>query len=257
MTKQKTYTQKGIRGKMIIIQDLAESDRKQLSSDLFHLSKGIFGNITLEEVEHYVTYSGAERTYLMKYFNQKNDLVGFFALHMFKKQICGKHSIIFRAQTGLLHNYRRSKANMYFSLFKVIKYRLKYPFRKVYCFITTLSPSMYCVMAKHVVTIYPKYNGKISETEAKSIDELMRQYEFKKDPSGNKWISPVGLTTIASQEEIDFWKNSNDPHIQHYLKLNPDFQKGNGLITLIPFSWSNIIRSSFKVLKYILKKKIK
>ena len=222
------YQKKEIHGQLIIIQDLSTADREKLTDDLLVLCKGIFGNLTHKDVLHYITESGAEQTYLMKYLNNQDEFVGFFALHLFKKRVQNKDTLVFRAQAGLLHNYRRSKANMYFSLFKVIKYRLKYPFKPIYCFITTLSPSMYCVLAERLSIIYPKIDQKISSKKKLSINELMKQFSFDKDPNGNQWVSPVGLTSVASHDELDYWSCSDNPYIKYYLELNPDFQKGNG-----------------------------
>lgn len=116
---------------------------------------------------------------------------------------------------------------------------------------------MYAVLAKNLKEIYPKYNHRLTNQHLLLVEELRKNFEFKKSDEENPWTSNVGLVSIASGEEKRYWKESKNEHIKFYLKLNPNFQTGNGLVTLIPFSWKNIFLSSFRVTGYILKKMLK
>lgn len=245
---------KRLKNRLLVLNDLVLEEREWLSVELYKLCEEIFGNVSYDEFCHYITQSGAKKTYLMLYHNSVDELVGFFALHLFELEVDGKRELIFRGQTGLIQKYRRSKANMYFALYVILYYRIVYPFTSINCFLAIISPSMYAVLAKRLAIIEPSYKQETTTKKLLLIEKLRKVFDFEKEESESVWTSPVGWISIASEEEKNYWKSSHNPYIRYYLKLNPNFEKGVGLITLIPFSWRNIFLSSFKVLNYICKK---
>ncbi|MBD3637057.1 MAG: hypothetical protein HUJ25_06890 [Crocinitomicaceae bacterium] len=246
-----------VTSKRILLADLTPEEVKDLEQDLYRLFDRIFGNVSFETFQHYVTHSGAEKTTIMLYKNTADETVGFFAFHVFHKVIRGKKMIIFRGQLGLLEAYRRKKANMYFGLFQVLRYRLMYPFRPLYCILTIISPSMYAVLAKNLLRIIPRYNRTASTQQMALIKEIGEEWDFEESEEEHPWATPVGWISVSSEKEREYWRTTKNLHVRYYQKLNPNFASGVGLITLVPFSWANIFLSSFKVLYYIIKKKIK
>jgi hypothetical protein len=74
----------------------------------------------------------------------------------------------------------------------------------------------------------------------------------------NPLVRKVGWITLATDEEKAFWQRSKDPHLQFYINLNPDFDKGNGLLTLVPLTFLNLFLSFFSyIIFYMYLKKIR
>ncbi len=242
-----------IKSQLLVLQNLNPEEKEKLSADLYKLCQQVFGNITYEEFCHLIPQSGAYKTYVMVYRNHNKEVVGFFALHLFYVEVAGKRTLVFRGQIGLLQEYRRSKANMYFVLFIILLYRLRHPLSPVYCFLSIINPSMYAVLVKCLVLATPRYDRK-NLSNAMLIDRLREIFEFDKVEESNSWTTNVRWTSMPSEGEINYWNNSSNPHIKYFLELNPDFKNGVGLITLMPFSWKNISLSSLNILSYILKK---
>lgn len=241
----------------IVLQHLSEKELDNLRPELYKLCQQIFDHVPIKEFKYYVTDSQADKTYLRLYYNSDQELVGFFALHVFDLKEEKRKTLVFRAQAGLIQEYRRSRINMYFSLFIILRYRIAHPFSKIYCFLAILSPSMYGVIAKYLKHCTPRYDSKATDHEKKLIARLKKKFNFEKEGSTEFWISPNNWISRSSDNETSFWQNSTNPHIQFYLRNNPEYYKGSGLMTLVPFSWKNIIFSSLKVSQYILKKKFK
>lgn len=250
-------TQTNIWSRQLIVQSLDTTEKNSLRTELFDLCGKIFANITYDEFCHYITDSKARKTYLRLFYNSDSTIVGFFALHIFDIENAGKNNLIFRAQTGLLPHYRRSRANMYFSLFIILKYRILNPLTSIYCFLAVLSPSMYHVLAKNLAIVIPSYKREPSQQTLSLVNTLKQAFGFDKEEEGSMWTAHVNWISIASDDELSYWNKSESRHIKYYLKNNPEFRKGTGLITLIPFSWKNIVLSSAKVTMYISKKVFK
>ncbi|MCD4840712.1 MAG: hypothetical protein K8R08_01675, partial [Methanosarcinales archaeon] len=72
------------------------------------------------------------------------------------------------------------------------------------------------------------------------------------------FVRKVGWITQASEKEKVFWQSSDNLHIRFYIDLNPDFDKGNGVLTLMPLTFLNLFISLFSFfIYYTLKKKIR
>ncbi len=88
--------------------------------------------------------------------------------------------------------------------------------------------------------------------------QLADEFDLKMVDQNNPFVRKVGWITQAIEEEKLFWRNCNNPHIQFYINLNPDFNKGNGVLTLMPLTFLNLIISFFSFfIYYALKRNIR
>ena len=238
---------------------LTYEERQKLSESLYKVHKRIFKGINEKEFDHYVVNSPANVTKIFIYRNKrKKELIGYFAVHHFEKFIDDKQLIIFRAEAGLVPEYRHKNADISFFLKEAIKFKILNPRKEVYFLVSPINPSVYAIFVKYIYKIYPKYNSIIPSEVEKLMMRLADVFDLEMVDEKNPFVRKVGWITQANDEEKAFWQNSKNPHIQFYINSNPDFDKGNGFLTLVPITFINIFISFFSfIIFYTLKKKIR
>ncbi len=189
----------------------------------------------------------------------EKEIIGYFAVHRFEKFINDKLLVIFRAEAGLVPEYRQKNANISFWLLKeAIKFKIFHPSRAVYFLVSPINPSMYTVLVKYIYKIYPRYNSVIPSEVEKLMMRLADEFGLEMVDENSPLIRKVGWITQATDKEKTFWQSSTDPHVRFYIDSNPNFNKGNGLLTLIPLTFLNLFISFFSfIIFYTLKKKIR
>jgi len=46
---------------------------------------------------------------------------------------------------------------------------------------------------------------------------------------------------INGRKAMEYWSHCNKQDVTYFLKVNPDYLKGEGLLTLVPLSWKNLL----------------
>lgn len=223
------------------------------------MHKRIFAGLNEKEFDQYVVNSPAKVTKIFIYTNKiKKEVIGYSAVHRFEKFINDKILVIFRTESGLLPEYRHKNADIFFWFKEAIKFKIFHPNKEIYYLVSPINPSVYARFAKYIYKVYPKYDRIIPLQIEKLMAHLAEEFHLEKIDRHNFLVRKVGWITLATEEEKAFWQNSNDPHIRFYINMNPDFHKGNGILTLIPLTSLNLFISfvSFFIY-YTLKRNIR
>nr|AAU82857.1 conserved hypothetical protein [uncultured archaeon GZfos1D1] len=238
---------------------LTDAARQKLSESLYDVHKRIFKGLDESGFDHYVVNSPANATKIFIYRNKPGkEIIGYFAVHRFEIFINDKLLVIFRAEAGLVPEYRHKNADISFWLKEAIKFKILYPSKEVYYLVSPINPSVYARLAKYIYKVYPKYNSVIPPDVEKLMMRLAGEFGLEMVDENNPLIRKVGWITQATDEEKTFWQSSTDPHVRFYIDSNPDFNKGNGLLTLVPLTFLNLFISFFRfIIFYTLKKKIR
>ncbi|MBC2706172.1 MAG: hypothetical protein HF977_00335 [ANME-2 cluster archaeon] len=232
--------------------------RQNLSKSLYDVHKCIFEGLNEKEFDHYVVNSPSKVSKILIYRNKKKEIIGYFAVHAFEKIINDKQLIIFRAEAGLLPEYRHQNADICFWLKEAIKFKILHPRKEIYFLASPVNPSVYAVFAQYIHKLYPKYNTiiplEIEDLMMNLADEFGLEIIDKKNPL----IRKIGWITKATEAEKKFWQKSKNPHLKYYIESNPDFSEGHGFLILVPLSFLNGLISFFYfIIFYTLKKKIR
>lgn len=65
-------------------------------------------------------------------------------------------------------------------------------------------------------------------------------------------IRQVGWITRDSEDETAFWHASDKADVQLFLRLNPGYREGHGLVTLVPLTLGNLILTTARIAKHRL-----
>lgn len=143
--------------------DLEPRQREALSEKLFEIHQAVFAGLDKAAFDHYVVNSPAKKTRILLYRNRRKELIGYFGVHRFEKEVDGQPVVVFRAEVGLLPGYRQRDAKLSFCWSEATRYKLLHPGKHVYLFFVPVSPSSYAVAARYMHKVYPDRHLNIPE----------------------------------------------------------------------------------------------
>ncbi|PHV09765.1 hypothetical protein [Chitinimonas sp. BJB300] len=206
----------------------------------------------------------SSKAYLQKYFLQQNaferklrlyfdkeKLVGYCLLTFSKINLDQKQIVCIGASAAFYPAYRHGSNTVRFSVSESLKYWLLHPWQHVCYADTMLSPAMYRAIAKQVAIIYPQAKRAIPADFLALVGKLKHSFSIDKTvqegvQNESSFICHVGRRTNYSQSEIDSFRSNEKPEIQYYCQINPNFDQGNALITVIPVNIQQLFEMAIK-----------
>ena len=104
------------RSDIVVPNKLDPAARQEFIDALYKVHCEVFDGVTRDSFAKYVVESQAEHTWINVHRNHAGEIVGYFALHIFERELAGKASAIFRAEAGTMRAYRGGDTNMRFGL---------------------------------------------------------------------------------------------------------------------------------------------
>ncbi|HEY5715889.1 MAG TPA: hypothetical protein VIS54_05690 [Psychromonas sp.] len=212
--------------------------------ELYGVNCQIFDGVDIIHFKNKVLFPDAKWTKIRIFKTNTGQAVGYCALHGYEKVINAKKIIIFRTQTGILRDYRKQGYVSPFFLKEVIKYKAFNPFKKSYLFCTLVHPSSYHLISKFFFRYYPNRKHATPPDELDRMSLIADLFHEVQLPNFDPSLREVGWITKQTVEEQKELANSSDPDTRFFLKKNPDYDKGLGLITLVPLRLENLLISS-------------
>lgn len=194
--------------------------------------------------DYYRKYFLADDTFerRLRLFYHGEQLVGYCLITFRRYRIGGRSVVALGASAGFLPDYRSGNNTVPFSIRCALGYWLCHPWQRVYFADTMLSPAMYRVMAKNMATIYPHHRRQPPQ------DVLALWHHLNPEPADPEKPFVLATSRFAHYSEGDMarFRASDKAEIAYYLSVNPDFQRGDALITVIPIDWRQVLLMGLK-----------
>ncbi|WP_192036243.1 hypothetical protein [Halomonas sp. YLGW01] len=228
---------------------LDETAREELADELKALSDQIFIGVSRAELMAEVLTPPARRTRLQLLRDASGTLIGYCGVHLYEKRVLGRQQLILRSEAGLLPAYRGSGCTLRFGLRQTLTCRLRHPFRRLDLFCTLVHPSSYRLLAGRFAEMSP-LPGRPVPPDTRALMQGMAE-AFGECPVawGDKGLRRVGWITRDSEHDRQAWETSEAPEVRFFLKRNPGYRQGIGLVVLVPLSWHNLLRSAWRRLR--------
>ena len=228
----------------------------QLVDQLYDVHTRIFSGVSKVDFVRYVLFPEARYTKIYLYKNADSDIVGYLAAHYFERVVDGRKVLIARGENGVLPAYRCHWTNTFIMIKEGLRLKMRYPFRKAYYLGCFVYPVIYSIFARYAHKFYPNPNYEIPPTVEQQLYILADCFHLPKVDAANKLIRQVGWVTRDTATCCERLQNSKRKSIQFYLQQNPNYAKGNGLLTLFPLTYKNILLSIGNVLRAKLKRTV-
>ncbi|WP_141138325.1 hypothetical protein [Boseongicola aestuarii] len=104
------------KSRVVMPAQLSDPERNALARQLHHVHQKIFAGVSAEEFYRHVIEPPAEATSIQLYFAEDQSLIGYCAVHRYRRQVHGRNAIVLRAEAGLVPEYRGRGATYGFGI---------------------------------------------------------------------------------------------------------------------------------------------
>jgi len=233
--------------KIIKSDSLTEKQRDDFIEKLYFVHCEIFSGISLQTFRDYIFNQKATSQKIILLYD-KITIIGYCAVHFFKITAGDKYHLI-RAEAGILPEYRGNSPLLKFMFCEIFKHALRHTFRDVYYLGTLVHPSSYHNFHKFCDVIYPSFKQETPQVVFHKMQELVHYFGIKLKGPIEDMTCEVGWITRESLEEQLRWQQREEDDIRYFLKMNPAYREGLGLITLIPCTFTNLLNVLINLFK--------
>jgi hypothetical protein len=226
---------------VIVPKSLSAEARSQLIDALYAVHNEIFDGVERESFAKYVVESKAEHTWIQVHKNEAGEIVGYFAFHIFERQLGGVPTAVFRAEAGTLRAYRGGNVNARFGLALALRYLLKNPGRRAYYLGSLVHPSSYAVFSKYCGEVWPRRDTQTPPELQTFMEELAAEFGLEKVDESRPLVRKVGWKTRETEAEREYWQHCDKPAARYFIEANPGYVEGTGLVTVVPATAANIL----------------
>jgi CRP-like cAMP-binding protein len=244
------------RSDIVVPHKLDLAARQQFIDALYKVHCEVFDGVTRDAFAKYVVESKAEHTWINVHRNDAGEIVGYFALHVFERELAGESSAIFRAEAGTMRAYRGGNTNTAFGLKLALPYLLRHPRRRIYYLGSLVHPSSYCLFAKLFDVVWPSSRHPPPPDVLAFMDELANSFGLERVTADNPLTRQVHWITRDSEVERHYWRHCDKPAARFFVEANPGYSEGDGLVTLVRVDAHNLrhMISSFFAERYTRRK---
>ena len=236
---------------------LSPKQATQLTDQLYDVHCQIFSGVSKKEFIQYVLFPEALYTRIYLYENQDSTIVGYLAIHCFERLVEGKKTLIMRGENGVLPAYRCHWTNTITMMKEGLRLKTRYPFRSCYYLGCFVYPVIYSIFARYMHEFYPNPNYATPPAIEQQMLAIADSFHLPQVDEANALVRQVGWVTKDTAACVNRLQRSKRLSIQFYLHQNPNYVDGNGLLTLSPVSYKNVLLSIANVLKFKLGRKFK
>lgn len=228
------------RSDIVVPNKLEPAARQGFIDALYQVHCQVFDGVTRDSFAKYVVESKAEQTWINVHRNDAGEIVGYFALHIFERELGGQASAIFRAEAGTLRTYRGGNTNTRFGLKLALPYLLRYPGRRVYYLGSLVHPSSYCLFARLFDVVWPSARHPPPPAVLAFMDELADSFGLERVTPDNPLTRQVHWITRDTEVERHYWRQCEKPAARFFIEANPGYGEGDGLVTLVRVDAHNL-----------------
>lgn len=220
--------------------------RQTLADELYAVHSRIFAGVDRQAFVKYVVESKAEHTWILLHKDAQGAIVGYFALHIFERQLRGEAVSIMRAEAGMLSAYRGGNVTAPFAIERLLRYMAAHPGRRLLLLSTLVHPSSYAQLVRYADEVYPSPKAETPADIAGLMQDLAAEFQLTPVDEANPLICKVGWRTIDTAQDRARWQSSENEAVRYFVAQNPGFVDGHGLLTVAPITLGTVLRAGVR-----------
>ncbi len=225
------------------VHEMGPQARQALARELYGVHSLIFDGLEFEGFCHYVIDRPSWRTWVWVKRDRHDRIVGYHATHAFLLDVQGQPSTVIRMEAGTLPSSRGRDLTMVYNCARLFRLWLQAPRRRWCIFAALTHPSSYTFLSHYAPVIWPQPGTPTPPQVQRQMEELADQFGLERVDPDNPMVRRVDWITIETAEERRRWQSSRRPNTRLYLRSNPGYVEGHGLVTLIPMDGPILLRA--------------
>jgi CRP-like cAMP-binding protein len=232
---------------IILPKTLTPAAREALIDELYAVQREVFDGVDRASFAKYVVESSAERTWINLHRDARGKLGGYAALHAFERNIDGRPVMILRAEAGSRRDLRGGNANMGFLFGQILRIYLEDRSRPLYYLGCLVHPSSYALIARLAVTVWPNDARPIPAELRAFMGALGDEFGLEKVDGADDLVRRVGWITRDTEVEQSYWITCDKPPARFFVRANPGYSEGHGLLTLVPVEAAALVEAMRRI----------
>ena len=229
-----------LRRRVIAPSKLSASARDDLARRLYAVHERIFTGFGAEEFRAFVIDRRAESTLIQLYETAAGDLLGYCAIHRFRRSAAGRRVIVLRAEAGLLPEYRGRGMTYGFGMIRALIEKLRHPFTPVYYLGNMIHASSFHLFCKYFRRLFPDPSGQTHGDLSEIARELVETFSEPAVTPSDPFVRDSGVSTIESPQEKALNSGRDRADVAFFKARNPGYAQGYGLVLLVPMTFTNL-----------------
>lgn len=225
------------------VHEMGERAREALARELYGVHAQIFGGLDFEGFRHYVIDRQAWRSWIWVKRNERGQVVGYHATHAFQLDVQGQPSTVVRMEAGTLPASRGRDLTMVYNCARLLQLWLAAPTRRWCIFAALTHPSSYTFLSHYAPVIWPRHDAATPAPVQQQMEQLADLFGLECVDPGNPMVRRVNWITRETEAERQRWQASRRPNARFYMRANPGYVEGHGLVTLIPMDGAILLRA--------------
>lgn len=223
----------------VIPGELTPDARAALTDALYEVHARTFDGVTREAFARYVVDSRADERWILLHRGPDGEIAAYYAVHLFRRSLQGKPVIVLRMEAGTPRESRGTTSNIRHGIARVASILRKNPGTPVYLLACLVHPRSYCTFAKYAWPLWPSPDHRPEGELLALMCELAESFGLPQ-VGADPLVRKVGWRRRDSAAERAYWRRGEKPAASFYLAANPNYDEGNGLLTLVPITASGL-----------------
>lgn len=221
---------------------LDEPALEALTDELYAVQREVFDGVERASFAAYVLRSTAEVTHIDVQRSADGRAVGYLAVHVYERSLGGRPCVIVRAEAGTLRAFRgRTNVTPRFVRL-LLPHLLRNLHRPVLYLGAFVHPSSYRAFARFAAEIWPHPTRETPPEMLQLMCGLADSFGLPLVNPERPLVRQVGWITRDSEAEQAWWERCELPDVAFFVRANPGYPRGDGLITLVPAGARQILR---------------
>ncbi len=228
--------------------------REALSNRLFAIHARIFEGVEQDQFNRYVIEPATRVTKIYVFQNASRQDVGYLTFQKFEARVEGRLRFVYRTEVGMLPAYRGNNTTVKILPWQITKAYIASGFRKSYFLATPIHPNPYCVIYKHGLSVYPHPERSTPPALLSLMDKLSEALQITTAGVHSRFEKKVGWIVRENLVKRKETTSRSDVASRFYLRQNPEYFKGNGMMVLVPIHPVQGFRLLMNLLRRVVRK---
>ena len=215
---------------------LTEKEKHELTDRLYKIHEEIFHGVSKAAFRKYVIEPDSKLTKIRIYRDVGGNDAGYLSFQVFETGPRRMDPFVVRTEVGFLPQYRRYNLTLPTLIRSAIAFQLKQLGRKGYFLATPVHPTPYRIGINQLPEVWPHPERETPQHIRETLGTLREALGIRPVPGGGEFACQVGWQVRESQILKDRIMRRTDPITQFYLRQNPDYSEGNGMLMLVPLT---------------------
>ena len=234
---------------------MTNAERRGLSDRLFSIHSAIFSGVSREQFVKYVVNPATRKTKIYFLLDREGRDVGYITFQQFETLVDRRRQFVYRTEVGILPHFRGNNVSMRLMSREITKSYIASCFRKSYFLATPIHPNPYCAAYNSGVKLFPSPDRETPTHVLSIMDKLSEALNIAKVGIHSRFEKKVGWIVSESAERRSRVAQRTDVASRFYLRQNPEYFKGNGMMILVPVDPLQGLRVLGTFLKRMVRKR--